>query len=506
MAGSLSRAGRFGDLNQAVVFHEYALSVMHANLHWLPTWLDEGLAEFFAYTQFQSDKIYVGGPSFRIAHLRSDTMIPMAQLITANEGTFSNDPRRDDVFYGESWAAVHCIVFGEGPDGGAKLMRFIHAIERGTPQEIAFTQEFGSLKSFEDKLSKYIGHMLLTVSVVPPEPKLDAKTFAMRTLTAAEAEYELGALDVGIHDRVTGRERLEKAVALDSSLGAPHEELGFLDLDQGRDAEARAEWAKAVEVDPKRFRARFALLMTGAPMAGESKAQLVAAKMTLAEIVEQGPHFAPAYIEMALAEWRLGQMQLAYADAQQAEKLEPWRAGYHLLVANILLRGGQSALAASFARSVAEEWRRPDHNEAVDLWNRVPVADRGEPALALEYPAGATLARGRIVSVSCAAEGRHRTVTVSLKVDGATEGAAPLTLSTATGFESGFSDTLWWGEDHYNPCFHLGGLPAVVAYQQTGAVSGKLLDLEVRDDLPGATAAGPAPSSGAASGVASAKP
>src|ERR1700761_9352694 len=46
---ALVRLDTFGDLNQAVVFHEYAHSILHANVHWLPTWLDEGLAEFYAY-------------------------------------------------------------------------------------------------------------------------------------------------------------------------------------------------------------------------------------------------------------------------------------------------------------------------------------------------------------------------------------------------------------------------------------------------------------------------
>jgi hypothetical protein len=35
-----------------VVYHEYTHSILHLNTHWLPLWLDEGLAEFYAYTRF----------------------------------------------------------------------------------------------------------------------------------------------------------------------------------------------------------------------------------------------------------------------------------------------------------------------------------------------------------------------------------------------------------------------------------------------------------------------
>ncbi len=37
---AMVRLDTFGDLNQAVIFHEYTHSIFHANLHWLPTWLD----------------------------------------------------------------------------------------------------------------------------------------------------------------------------------------------------------------------------------------------------------------------------------------------------------------------------------------------------------------------------------------------------------------------------------------------------------------------------------
>jgi hypothetical protein len=48
----------------------------------------------------------------------------------------------------------------------------------------------------------------------------------------------------------------------------------------------------------------------------------------------------------------------------------------------------------------------------------------------------------------------------------------------------GFSDTLWWGEDHFSSCYHLAGHAAVLAYKPQGPQGPELVDLEVRDDLP----------------------
>jgi hypothetical protein len=86
--------------------------------------------------------------------------------------------------------------------------------------------------------------------------------------------------------------------------------------------------------------------------------------------------------------------------------------------------------------------------------------------------------RGTIVTSSCDKSG------LSLVLQPTTPKAPALKLIATGPHESGFSDTLWVGEDHYTPCFHLAGLPAVVAYKADGTGTEKLLVLEVRDDLP----------------------
>ena len=68
--------------------------------------------------------------------------------------------------------------------------------------------------------------------------------------------------------------------------------------------------------------------------------------------------------------------------------------------------------------------------------------------------------------------------------------AKPLTFTREGRLSIGFSDTLWWGEDHFSPCHHLAGHPAVVILKAKGAQGPDLVRLEVRDELPDAN--GPA--------------
>jgi Tfp pilus assembly protein PilF len=317
---------------------------------------------------------------------------------------------------------------------------------------------------------------------------LDAKSFPARVLTKAEADYDLGSIDLGAHDSAAAKTLLQTAESADPSLAGPHEELGFLAWRAGQDDEARTEWQKAVSADPSSYRSTFALLMSGAPLKQQSPQQLEQAQHALEAINAKAPKFAPALVELALIEWRQGQLNQAYKTSLAAEKLEPWRAEYHLLTGHILLQGHQPAVAATYARQVASRWPSTDHDEAVDLWNLVPAAMRGDgPPLTLALPADATVVRGTIVNTSCDKTG------LSLILQPTAPNASALKLVATGMYESGFADTLWVGEDHYTPCFHLAGLPAVAAYKASGDGTAKLLVFEVRDDLPELDLPAPAP-------------
>ena len=64
---------------------------------------------------------------------------------------------------------------------------------------------------------------------------------------------------------------------------------------------------------------------------------------------------------------------------------------------------------------------------------------------------------------------------------------APLTFRTndeKTKIE--FSDTLWFGADHFNVCRHLDGLRAEIQYMPSSGssrISGSLLQFNIYDDI-----------------------
>ena len=297
---ALVRLDEPGDSNQSTVFHEYTHNVFHANLHWMPDWLDEGLAEFYGYTEFRSDHIYIGAPSARAGYLRSSTLIPVAEMLTLSTRKLMKDEGRTQLFYGEAWAMVHYMTFGKDMQGGAKLKQFIGLLEAGTPQKEAFLTTFGDPEAFDKKLGMYAHALSTWATLLPPGEKIDEKSFSTKVLSPAEVDYEIGSFDEGAHAFAEAKTRLQAAETADPSLAGPHEELGYLAWKDGQDDEARAEWQKAVADDPARYRSAFALLMSKTSLTDENAPQLMETEHALDSIRTTEPKFAPALVEIAI--------------------------------------------------------------------------------------------------------------------------------------------------------------------------------------------------------------
>jgi hypothetical protein len=159
--------------------------------------------------------------------------------------------------------------------------------------------------------------------------------------------------------------------------------------------------------------------------------------------------------------------------------LEPSRAGYHLLAGEILLRVKREKDAAESARYVADRWHGPDHNEAVALWNRIPVASRpADGTVVEEVEEQSQAAEGKMFSIACGEKSKNE-VTLQRGDD--------LMVFKSKGRQMiGYSDTIWYGSDHFSLCHHVEGMHAVIRYRPAVSkeYAGDWLSIELRDELP----------------------
>jgi len=469
-----------------VVYHEYTHSILSRNLHWIPAWLGEGMAEFYGSTEFKGNKIYVGAPSIRYRIIAGQPLIPIETLLSVDfSSPYYHDEDKVHRFYAESWALVHFLMFGPGMDRGNKLNEFSAQLQKGVESKAAFRQVFGDFKAIDSRLSNYLSQVALPAGVIANHQQLDEKAISARTLTIAETNAELAGFHLWTHDLENARRLADEASKEDPKLGFAHEVMGFVDFGEGKDADALAQFTEACDANPNLPLSLFAKTMMSPISTSMNSADQKSFHDALVKVIELNPQFAPAYVQLAKLYVRQRDLKSAFAVSRKAEQLEPTRAGYHILSGEILHQMGKDKEAAAFARFVAERWPGADHNEALELWGAVPAEQRpeGDPLVEAAAPKDTSNIDGHLTAVKCG--GKDKAPEMTLSGNGKS-----LLFHLKGPFSAGFSDTIWYGEDHFSLCHHLEGMRAVIRYKSSADASyaGDIVEIEIRDEFPAVAA------------------
>jgi tetratricopeptide (TPR) repeat protein len=462
----------------AIVYHEYVHSLLHLNFRWLPTWLDEGLAEFYAHTRFEGEKIYIGAPPREVNYLQRRTLIPLETLLKVSPYRFyRGDEGQIATFYSEAWALVHYMIFSPDMEHGKKLGHFYNQLQAGEDQLKAFREDFGDLKTLESALYRYISAFTFQSWVTESPASIQEKDFSVRKMSKAESMAEIASFRLWNRDEPEAVALVEEALKQEPNLAVAHEEMGFIYFQDGKDQDALREFHRAYALDKQRYLSQyFATMLAGHT---DTAAGREAVRAGLLETTKLNPDFAHAYAQLAKLEFADGRGVEALTLSRKAEALQPSVAGYHLLSGQILLGLKKEKEAAEHAQWVAERWESSDHNEAVALWNRVPEASRPVgTTIVEELQPQSKSAEGTILSVTCGEKGRKD---VSLQHDDEV-----LTFHSKGAQAIGFSDTIWYGINHLNLCYHVEGMHAVVRYRPPigNEYTGDWLWIELRDALP----------------------
>ena len=476
----------FDPLTFHSIYHEYVHSVLHANFRWLPSWLDEGLAEFYGYTKFDREKVYLGAPPpmGEVTFLDSEKPIPLAEFLTSP--MFSRDQLKTQIAYAQAWALVHFQCFGPNMQDGVRLKRFFDEIQNGVDQKKAFIETIGPFDDVQSEYEKYIRQLRFPARALPVPSQLDEKQFTMRKMSGAETDAEMAAWFIHFHRWDEMRAHSEAAVKEDPKLSLAEEDMGFLDYNEGRDEQALKEFTTASELDTTNYIALFASIMALPLSKAGSAADRQRMYEKLNQVIDLKPDFAPAYVELAKLNIVQGNLPVALALSRKAAQIEPFRSGYRVLAGQILLRMGRPSEAAAEAAYVAQRWSGSDRDEAIELWNQIPLSARQNEAPMLpdsvpeissaEGTVKVSSAEGIVKEVAC----NGSDFAITLDVDGRPE------TFKSKGFPVGFSDTLWVGRDHFTPCFHVVGMRALVRYRpaENNAYVGDLVYAGFRDNLP----------------------
>jgi tetratricopeptide (TPR) repeat protein len=225
----------------SVIFHEYTHLITSATRADWPLWLKEGLAEVYSSFEVQDNKVTLGDPiSHHVFLLRDNKFIPLQTLFSAQrDSAIYNEREKQGIFYAESWALCHYLMFGDKNVRRPQMIEFVNLIEQGVAADRAFKQAFKvEMSEIEKQLRHYVGNSLYTINVYTLASAEGEKEMTVRPVSDGEAQYYLGNL-LARTKRLDEAETLFKqAVAAEPDLARSYEGLGFVAMRRNNYTEA----------------------------------------------------------------------------------------------------------------------------------------------------------------------------------------------------------------------------------------------------------------------------
>jgi tetratricopeptide (TPR) repeat protein len=322
----------------SVLFHEYVHLLHSLNYRTLPLWLAEGLAEFYAHTTVQKDRVLVGRPApYHLALLRDRRLLGWPEFFAVERGSpHYNEADRVSTFYAQAWAITHWLLLGDKGANRPRLRRFTDRLAEGATAPEAARDAFPSPEELRSALDGYVAKHAFYMQTLPWRP-LPPASFAFRPVSGGEMAGWRALLHVAFGRKDDARRDVAEALRLAPEVAVGHEaraQLLYLEADL---PEARAAAAAALDRDPRNVPALALAALLARMPGGEGPAEAV-------RLLESAVHLAPGH---ALALAALAEARSA-AGAPAHETLAIAQRAVAAWPANLMAR---FALAAQLVRT-----------------------------------------------------------------------------------------------------------------------------------------------------------
>ncbi len=419
------------------VFHEYAHELANGSLPRLGPWFDEGFAEYLASMSVSGREFRIGEPpqsvGFVLAHY---ALMPVTALFAVQHQseTYNRSGDARQLFYAESWLAVHYIFDKQLMKQTGEYFRLVN--EEHVPIEDAIRRAYGmDAKQFDAVLAAYVRSNKLGIKGQLPE-KLTGDTFSAAALDPLDARVVLADLHLHSLDyRDVAVKEFEEILAAKPDSAGAHRGLGYAYLYRGDFEKAIEHFHRATRLateDPRAYYFSALVMARKASMEGRPPGeQLHEMTNDLKKAIQLDPSFADAYSLLGYAELAEGRFDSAIASCRQAAALEPRNENYALNLARAYLAAGKSDDAkpillslkdsknSGVAKSAEQDLaqlervqaeaaaaRRHEIPEATDApqWRRSQEEIEREPTTAPVLPPDTRpvkYLRGQLLSVDC---------------------------------------------------------------------------------------------------------
>lgn len=243
--------------SQLVLFHEYAHHVTLSNSNkYYPSWVTEGLAEFFSTTLIKADgTIAIGVPNnARTYSIQTSNPISPEILLTSDTRVFDEEEVAQK--YARGWLLIHYLMMGKTRSG--QLDGYIKLVNSGTPSLDAARKVFGDLDKLDRELNAYRSRSVLMGAAIPPG-KLPTGVVTIRPLDAGQAAmmpfHIQSAAGVDFKSAVMLAAKARPVANAYPTNSWVQRVLAEIEYDAGNDDAAMAACDRALATDPKNMMA-----------------------------------------------------------------------------------------------------------------------------------------------------------------------------------------------------------------------------------------------------------
>ena len=361
-----------------VVLHEYVHFLLRENTGPLPLWISEGLAECYSTFELSSkgNEFTIGrAPEQHIATLNmTPQFIPLKKLLTVQEGSPEyNEESKQGMFYAESWATVHYLLFGADGKRRNQFTQLLAALAKGDPFEESFAEAFQTdYGTLEDEVREYVRKRTAwpMIKVASKDPiQVDTRGNTSVVLSEAESDYYLGDLLLHLDRLPEADAHLTAALSTSANLVPVQASLALLRVRQKKYDEALRLLKKASDADSKNPMIAFyygyvmerAEAEAGASLANAPAERVETMRNSAKKSIELAPRFVEAYALLARIDLNSGEhLDEAEAALKKAIFISPGREDFQMLLVQAYLRANRTADARSVLERIARDTSSTD--------------------------------------------------------------------------------------------------------------------------------------------------
>ncbi len=180
-----------GKVSTQVVYHELTHYLASRAMLRPPTWLNEGLGEYFSSATISGNRLQVGRVlEDKVRLLTSIALLPLEELFAVGpDSSYYNERDKANVFYSQAWALVHFLFHGPYAE---PFHEYLGALRRREADLIEFLPV--SPDRFEREFAGYLRRTVQTQSPRRMEGPVELVDAVPRTIDRAEIDASLAEM------------------------------------------------------------------------------------------------------------------------------------------------------------------------------------------------------------------------------------------------------------------------------------------------------------------------